>query len=160
MTSLRLLHKATVPLLTLFIVLPGRPDAQSIKTLVDSQNYVFETQIAQPLRGPVRHLTTDNYTVRITRDKIVSDLPYFGRAYVAPIDPDKSALRFTLNTFDYKVTPGKKEGWTVLIKPKDKTDIQEIQFNISSAGYTSLQVISSNRDAISFDGIITAPVKP
>ena len=157
MSTLRLIHKAAVPLLGLFIALPGRPAAQSIKALVDSQNYVFQVQTVQPLRGPVRNMTTSIYTLKITRDRIVSDLPYFGRAYVAPIDPTKDALQFTLNSFDYAVTPGRKEGWNVVIKPKGNGDIEKLELNISSAGYTSLQVLSSNRDPISFNGIITPP---
>lgn len=147
-------------LLTLFIAAPHRTSAQSVKTLIDSQNYVFLVQIAQPLRGPTRHMTTDDYTLQITKDKVVSDLPYFGRAYTAPMDPTQSVLQFTSGKFSYTLTPGKKDGWIVLIKPMDHREIQQMQLTISSDGYSSLQVMSVNRDPISFYGIVTAPDKP
>jgi hypothetical protein len=145
-----------LPLLILGSVPASAQSAQPIKTLIDSQRYVFQVQNAQPLRGRLRDLSTNLYTLKVTKDTIVSDLPYFGRAYVAPMDPNQTGLQFTSTTFDYKVTPGKKEGWIVSIKPKGVQDIQELQLNISSAGYASLQVLCSNRDPISFTGTITA----
>jgi hypothetical protein len=136
---------------------PTSATAQPLKTLIDSQTYVFQAQSAQPLRGTVRHLTTDNYTLKITKDKIVSDLPYFGRAYVAPTDPQQTGIAFTSKEFKYTVTPGKRGGWTVVIKPKDNKDVQEIQLTISADGYTTVQVINSNRDPITFNGIVAKP---
>ena len=128
-----------------------------VSTLVDSQRYIFQARTAQSLRGPVRNLASTIYTLKITKDTISSDLPYFGRAYVAPMDPSQAGLEFVSTKFDYTLTPGKKEGWTVLIKPKNALDIREIQLNISPAGYASVQVICTNRDPITFNGIIVAP---
>jgi hypothetical protein len=147
-------------LLPLLITSSLTTNAQSARPLIDSQNYVFLAQIAQPLHGPIRHMTTDNYTLQITKDKIVSDLPYFGRAYTAPLDPAQNGLQFTSEKFSYTLTSGKKDGWIVVIKPKDNRDIQQLQLNISSDGYSSLQVLSTSRDPISFNGVITAPDNP
>ena len=57
-----------------------------VKNLVDSQNYVFVAQSAMPMSGRVRQLTPD-FDLKVTKSSIVSYLPYFGRAYTAPIDP-------------------------------------------------------------------------
>lgn len=159
MSFLHIIHKAPVPLLALLFAFPGRPDAQSIKSFVDSQDYVFQPRMVEPMHGPSRNVATYNYILTITKDRIVSELPYFGRAYIAPMDPTKGVLEFTLKHFDYRATPGKKEGWNVVIKPKDNKDIQELHLNISPAGYATLSVIPTNSDAISFTGIITAPSK-
>jgi hypothetical protein len=147
-------------LLALLATLPCHSAAQSVKPLIDSQEFSFLVQIVQPLHGPTRHMTTDLYTLEITRDKIISDLPYFGRAYTAPMDPTQSVLQFTSNKFSYTITPRKKDGWIVLIKPKDNQDVQQLQLTIGSDGYTILQVILTSRDGISFNGVITAPNKP
>lgn len=130
--------------------------AQPIKTLVDSQRYVFQAQTAQPLRGPFRNLNSTIYTLRVTRDTISSDLPYFGRSFVAPMDPSQAGLRFVSTKFEYSVIPGKKEGWAISIKPKNALDVREVQLNISSSGYASLQVLCNNRDPITFNGIIVS----
>ena len=130
----------------------------AIKNMVESQNYIFKAQSASPMGGRVRQLTTD-YDLKVTKETIVSDLPYFGRAYSAPMDPSKGGIQFTSKNFDYTLTPGKKDGWSVLIKPKDYSDVQQMTLTISSTGYASLQVISTNRQPISFNGTVVAPKK-
>jgi len=165
-------HKPTyangiLALLT-FCSLPGHLNAQdtkqekqaakaaAIKNLVDSQTYVFVAQTALPMSGRTRQLTTD-YDLRVTKSSIVSYLPYFGRAYQAPIDPTKGGLQFTSKDFEYTATPGKKGGWSIQIKPKDYRDVQQMTLSISDNGYGTLQVISTNRQPISFNGYIQAP---
>lgn len=143
---------ALLPFLFASMLALGQPT----KALVDSQNYVFQAQFAEPLRGATHYLTPDYYTIRVTKQKITCNLPYFGRAYIAPTDPTADALQFTTKKFSYKLTPSRKGGWTVLIKPKDDDEIQQVQINISSDGYASLEVVSTNRDPISFNGVVTA----
>jgi hypothetical protein len=128
----------------------------AIKNMVEGQNYVFQAQQALPLGGRTRQLTTE-YDLKVTKESITSYLPYFGRAYTAPIDPTKGGIQFTSKDFDYTLTPNKKDGWTAVIKPKDNRDVQQMTLNISSEGYTSLQVTSVNRQPISFSGIVVAP---
>jgi hypothetical protein len=128
----------------------------AIKNMVESQNYIFKAQSASPMGGRVRQLTSD-YDVKVTKENIVSYLPYFGRAYSAPIDPTKGGIQFTSKNFDYTLTPGKKDGWSALIKPKDYSDVQQMTLTISSTGYASLQVTSTNRQPISFNGTVVAP---
>jgi len=128
----------------------------AIKNMVDSQHYVFVAQTVLPLSGRSRQLTSD-YDVKVSPTSIICDLPYFGRAYQAPIDPSQGGLHFTSKDFEYTVTPGKKQGWTIIIKPKDFKDVQQMTLGISSSGYASLQVTSINKQPISFNGIIRAP---
>jgi uncharacterized protein DUF4251 len=128
----------------------------TIKNMMEAQNYIFKAQTALPMGARTRQLTTD-YDLRVTKEKIVSYLPYFGRAYSAPIDPTKGGIQFTSKNFDYTLTPGKKDGWTVVIKPKDYGDIQQMTLFVSSDGYASLQVTSINRQPISFNGTVVPP---
>ena len=125
----------------------------SFKTMVDSQHFVFVAQSVIPLRGRFRNLTS-LYDVSISKDTMVSYLPYFGRAYSAPINPSDAGLDFTSTNFLYSVTPHKKSGWDVVIKPKDKMEIQQYLFTIYDNGSASLNVISTSRDPISFNGYI------
>ena len=155
------IYTATILALLMFIGQPNRSYAQdnkeaSIKNLVDSQNYVFVAQTVLPLSGRIRQLTTA-YDMKVTRTSIICDLPYFGRAYQAPIDPTQGGIHFTSKDFEYTTVPGKKQGWTITIKPKDYKDIQLMTLSISSSGYASLQVTSTNRQPISFNGIIRPP---
>jgi len=150
--------KSFVFLLPLALSIAAHAQSKSVKALVESKTYVFKAQSALPMSGPARNLTSD-YDLRISPESVISYLPYFGRAYVAPMDPSKSALEFTSKDFTYTATPGKKEGWTVTIKPNDYKGVQLMTLSISSEGYASLQVTSTNRQAISFNGTIVAPRK-
>ena len=130
-------------------------DAQKIafKNMVDSQHFVFQAQTVTPLRGNFRNLTS-LYDVRVTKDSLISYLPYFGQAYTAPIDQTKSSLDFTSASFSYSVSPHKKDGWNITIKPKDKSQIQQYIFTVFNNGKASLSIISTSKDQISFNGYI------
>lgn len=132
--------------------------AAAIKNLIDSANYVFHAQTALPMSGRTRQLTTD-YTVTVTKNKITVDLPYYGQAYEASLDAAGGGIELASTDFNYTVKPRKKDGWNVTIKPKDGKDVQQIGLTISSEGYTSLQVISAQRQPINFNGYLTAPTQ-
>src|SRR5450432_3576138 len=80
------------------------PKKAAFKNMVDTQHFLFVAQSVTPLRGQFRNLTS-SYDVSISKDTMVCYLPYFGRAYSAPIDPSKGALNFTSTNFSYSVTP-------------------------------------------------------
>lgn len=129
----------------------------AVRSLVESQNYVFQAQTALPLHGATK-LLSSSYSMLITPDKIACALPYFGRAYQAPIDPSTGGMDFTSKQFAYTIKPGKKGGWEIVIKPKDlKDDDRQLYLSISQDGYASLRVISRNEDAISYNGVIANP---
>jgi hypothetical protein len=127
---------------------------QDVSKLIETKRYVFVAQTASPMGGRFRQLNTGEYDVRVTADSVISFLPYFGRAYSAPIDPSASGIQFTSTNFGYKQTPRKKGGWTIVIEPKDAADVRQMTFTISETGNTSLQVTSNNRQPISFNGQI------
>ncbi|MEO6870206.1 MAG: DUF4251 domain-containing protein [Ginsengibacter sp.] len=125
-----------------------------IKSMIDSSRFVFNADRVNPLRGRTRYLTS-SYDVTVKKDSVESYLPYFGRAYQAPMDPSKGGIQFTSTNFSYVVNSGSKDDqWDVVIKPKDNSDVQEMRFNIFSNGTASLNVISTHKDAISFTGNI------
>lgn len=132
-------------------------DQASVQKLINSKNFVFKAETVLPLSGGARQLTPD-YDMRFLGDSIISYLPYFGRAYVADINGE-GGIHFTSTEFAYKITGRKKGGWDIDIKLKDTRDVRQLHFIISEEGYATLQVISENRQAISYNGYIV-PVKP
>jgi hypothetical protein len=129
-----------------------------IKKMVDAGNYVFKADYANPMRGGQRALTSE-YDLRVSKDTVTAFLPYFGRAYIGPIDPTKGGIEFTCTNFDYATKQVKNGNWDIVIKPKDRntnemTDVQSMRLSITRSGYASLNVTSSNRDAITFEGYI------
>lgn len=129
--------------------------AAAIKNIVEARNYVFKAQTALPTSGNTRQLTGD-FELRVSKDTIFSDLPYFGRAYTAPINPADGPLRFTSTDFQYTATPKKKGGWDIIITPKDRQDPRQLALTIFDNGSASALVTSYNRQPISFNGYVTA----
>jgi hypothetical protein len=133
--------------------------AADVKNMIDAVNYVFKANYAIPQNGGSRQLTSE-YDLKVVKDTVIAFLPYFGRAYIAP-EPGtiEGGIKFTITKFSYDAKQGKKGNWEIVIKPKDKNitdwrDVQQLTLNISPTGYASLQVISSNRSPISFEGEI------
>jgi hypothetical protein len=130
----------------------------AIQSLVESKNYVFRAQTALPQSGQSRNLTSIS-DLKISTGAIVSDLPYFGRAY-APVDPNEGGIQFTSKDFTYTSKPKKKGGWEIAIKPNDiKADVRQMWLTITTNGYATLRVICNNRNPITFNGQIFSPDK-
>lgn len=125
----------------------------AIKNMVDSGQFVFHAQTALPTSGPSRQLTSE-YDVRVSKNSVVSHLPYFGRAYSVPYGSSDGGFNFTSKDFSYTPKPRKKGGWDISIKPKDVADVREFLLTVSENGYGTLQALSNNRRPISFTGYI------
>ena len=133
--------------------------AAAIKKMVDGGDYIFKANYANP-QGGGQKILNDDYDLRISKDSIIAFLPFYGTAYLAPIPGEtEGGIKFTSTKFVYDSKLRKRGGWEVFIKPKDNNvtdwrDVQQMWLNISENGYATLQVISSNRSSILFDGEI------
>src|SRR3954471_1492522 len=96
----------------------AQPDKLTIKTSVESTQFIFHAQTALPSSGRSRQLTSE-YDLRIFPDSLVSNLPFYGRAYSVPYGSGDGGFNFTSTKFEYTATPGKKRGWDITIKTKD-----------------------------------------
>lgn len=132
----------------------AQPDKSTVKTSVESKQFIFHAQTALPSSGRSRQLTSE-YDLRIFPDSLVSNLPFYGRAYSVPYGSGDGGFNFTSTKFEYTATPGKKRGWDINIKTKDVNDFREFSLSLSDDGYGTLQALSNNRQPISFTGYIT-----
>ena len=137
------------------IAIQAQENTTPLKTALDAKRFIFEAQTVLPNGGRSRQLTGERYAVELSNDSLRTYLPYFGRAYSASIGGD-GGIKFTSTSFDYTIKEKRKGGWEISIKPKDDTDVRQLSFNISEAGYASLLVLSNNRQAISFTGKVNA----
>jgi hypothetical protein len=130
-----------------------KPNVEEISNMINTRRFSFVAERVNPMRGSSRILT-DNYDVIVKPDTVVCYLPYFGRAYQAPIDPSKGGLDFKSYSFSYNVTLNNKDEWQVYINPKDHPDVQQLYFQVFGNGTATLNVVNTNRDPISFYGHI------
>ena len=156
-----IIYKTSFFTLTFFIFLVIGLKAQDIKKDKDSQtkelimskHFVFDAESVLPSGGRLRILNSGEQ-VDLNGDTLTTDLPFFGRAYSAPINSSEGGFHFTSTDFEYNVKETKRGGWDVSIKPRDNSDVRQLYLNVSTGGAASLQVISNNRESISFNGHI------
>ena len=122
-----------------------------VGSMINAKNFTFVAERVNPFRGTSRNLTS-SYDVKITRDTVNSFLPYFGRAYQAPIDPSKGGITFTSLNFSYSVADKSKDEWDIYIEPRDISDVETMIFRIFGNGTATLNVQNTHRDPISFYG--------
>ncbi|MGV3656590.1 MAG: DUF4251 domain-containing protein [Chitinophagaceae bacterium] len=129
---------------------------KEVEAMVKNGEFIFMAQTASPMRGRTVQLTSE-YDVVISKDSIRTFLPYFGRAYMAqPYGTGEGGIKLTTTEFNYNLSDKKKKRWNLLIEPKDRTEVQQLVFSISKNGYATLQVVSTNRDPITFNGYVTS----
>ena len=127
-------------------------DNAELKTLIESKDFVFIPRYVNPMNGRRRDLD-HGFELAISKDSLISYLPYFGRGYIAPVSPTDVDYDFTSTKFTYAVTPA-RNGWNISIKVSDQTYLRDMYFRIYENASASLNVTSMDRSSISYDGYI------
>ncbi|HTM99831.1 MAG TPA: DUF4251 domain-containing protein [Pedobacter sp.] len=173
---MKLLKKIALFSLSLFTLgASAQTDPATTKRIVEAKQFVFVASTAMPMNsneinsvlsrmpgasgGGTINLTGSNYDVRITPDSLISYLPYYGRAFSAPMNRDDNGFKFTSTKFSFESTARKKGGWQININPKDTRESVRMSFTISENGYASLVVSSNNKQSISYNGYLAGPKK-
>ncbi len=128
-------------------------DGQTIDEKIASKSYVFEAQIAIPTGGRTIQLNS-YFDVRVSGDTLVCSLPYYGRAYTAPINPAEGGYNFTTTKYQYIVNKPKEDEWKIELVPLARTQGEKFMLTAFSNGTASLLVTSNNRQPINFRGVI------
>jgi hypothetical protein len=155
--SFKIICTLIIGLLSLYSV-SAQDKKAALMAAVNNRNFIFIANYVSPARGGGHALTSD-YDVTLTKDSVITYLPYFGRAYMANYGSLDDGIKLTTTKFSYTQTTNKKGNVEILITPKEQnlTDalaVKSMRLNISPDGYASLQVISFNRDPIIFNGNI------
>ncbi|SFH30038.1 DUF4251 domain-containing protein [Pedobacter insulae] len=153
----------------------AQTDKETTKRIIEAKDFVFIASSAIPMNsaeinnilsrmpggngGGTISLTGGNYDVRITPDSLVAYLPYYGRAFSAPMDRNESGFKFTSTKFSYQNVTRKKGGWQITINPKDTKENIRMNFSVSQNGYASLVVSSNNKQSINYNGYLAEPKK-
>ncbi|HZH00002.1 MAG TPA: DUF4251 domain-containing protein [Flavisolibacter sp.] len=126
---------------------------QVLKAKLDGKRMTFVAQAANPARGSIIQLT-NLYDLQLKGDTLVAALPFFGRAFTAPVNMSDGGIRFTSTNFLYEVKQKKNKRWDVRIIPNDNQDVRQMYLSIFPNGSATLQVLSNSRESMSFTGYI------
>lgn len=116
-------------------------------------SYEFLARTVLPVSLPPKDISADNYSVIFSKDKIVSELPYFGTARgAANLGRDKG-MRFSGKPEHYEVQRNEKE---TIIEAVVKTDNDRfvLTLTVSPSNYATLNIQSRNREVIVYQGEI------
>ena len=128
--------------------------AASIQDAVKVPGFTFKATYAHP-SGYKSIYLSPYYDVSISPDTVKAYLPFYGRAYSAPMDPREGGYKFTSTEFEYQASPaGLRGSWQVKIVFNDLDRPVTFHFDVWENGKGRLQVVDVNRQAISFQGDI------
>lgn len=116
-------------------------------------SYEFLARTVLPVSLPPKDISADNYSVIFSKDKIVSELPYFGTARgAANLGRDKG-MRFSGKPEHYEVQRNEKE---TIIEAVVKTENDRfvLTLTFSPSKYATLNIQSRNREVIVYQGEI------
>ncbi len=126
--------------------------------LLESQNFVFIAQRANPQGGGLIDLSTHNADIVIQGDSATCFLPYFGRAYAVPPGTMDGGIKFTRKEMlEYTLEKDSvKQRVFCKFKVQTRQDLYEFTLSGSSLQAASLTVIMINKQAITFSGYLQA----
>ncbi len=127
---------------------------KEISALMDSKNFEFSADRAIPTGYKSVDLTTNPNFVKFTNDKIVSEMPFYGKAYSVAYGGD-SGLKFEGKPEVFTVEK-KKKNYEIEVKVKYKNDYFTMNLTVSFEGSSSMSITSNNRTSISYNGEVFA----
>lgn len=129
--------------------------AEQIKTLMDNQDFKFVALSVTPLSGPRINITNNTYFLSVDNGNVKSELPYFGRAYVAEYGKADVGMKFEAQAKDTSVEfNGKKNMYNVFMAVSEPNETYQIYISAGLNGYATVNITSNNRQTVSYYGTI------
>ena len=130
-----------------------KQDPEAIRQAVESMSFVFEATSTTPTGGRLIQLDP-GYTLALSPTQVEANLPYFGRAYQAPIGDLDAGMKFSVDRYEYKIKSKRKDaGWDLAIRP-EHSDVKRIFLNITRTGKAMVTITSNSRQSITYEGTI------
>lgn len=124
--------------------------AADVKDSIACRHFTIDVNMAYPQSHSAVNLNT-TYSLRLIGDSVVSYLPYYGRAYSVPYGGG-NALNFSGKAKNYIVSYPKKDMTRILFNVTNEEDSYKFTLEIFDNGSSTIDVISNNREPISFSG--------
>lgn len=128
--------------------------AEEVRGAIETPDFTFKATYAYPTGFKSMYLSP-YYDVEVSQDTVKVHLPYYGRAYRAPVDPSDGGYMFTSTDFNYNVAQGKRgNNWLIEISFNDLDRAVVFHFDVFENGTGRLTVNDTDRQGISYQGDI------
>jgi len=126
-----------------------------VKALIEKKHFSFEGEWATTQRGKrISLIGNPNYLV-IDSTQTKAELPYFGIVQIANYGGD-GGISFDDTYTDYDVNYNdKKHRVTIEYATSNKNEKISVTLQVYSLDSASLTIYSSNRNSISYDGVLS-----
>lgn len=125
---------------------------RQIMDSLDNQTFALELNYVIPRKMTPRYLMP-TYSIRVKGDSVFSYLPYFGVAYRSDMSNSYSSpLEFENKMTEYNYGYGKRGSMRVSFKTVRKLEQLIYQIEIFDNGKATLDVLSTDRESITFTG--------
>ena len=150
--------KNTLTFLLLLLSLVTIAQAQQtnpevLQLSINAKNFVFEARQASGIRGRMIQIDA-GYTLTVTPEKVVGNLPFFGRSFQGAPGWSDAGMNFEFGEYDYSVKPRKKGGWDLTLRANGNSDVRALYLTVQKTGTASLRIISNSRMGMSYTGFI------
>jgi hypothetical protein len=122
----------------------------ALRNAINKREYVVNVHHMVPMKGGSKHLSSP-YSVTVKGDDLISYLPYFGEAYSIPYGGGKG-LNFSAKINSYNFIYDNKGKAVIELETKNEEDQYKYHIEIFPNGSASVNVVSYNRQPISFLG--------
>ncbi|MGQ7947088.1 DUF4251 domain-containing protein [Flavobacterium sp. WC2509] len=126
---------------------------KEIDSLIESKVFEFVANRANPQGVRSIDMTTNDNFLRLKKDSIHSEMPFFGRGYSGIGYGSGGGLDFKGVVNDFSIKKGKKS-YTIKANVKDAADSYNIVLDIYFEGTAYLNINSTHRSSISYNGEI------
>ena len=130
-------------------------DFEDLRAMVNSREFAIEHQWANPMRGTNINLLANPNHIRFKGDSVDVHLPYFGvRHSGGAYGSREGGVRYKGLAEDLQITENPEKRNIVITFEGDGQTNENLEFRITlfANGKASTSVISSQRDAISYQG--------
>lgn len=125
-----------------------------VRALLNSNNFEFVANTVFPLGQPPKNLVGSDYTITFSPKMVISNMPYYGRAYSTPMGRDKG-MRFKGAPEIFTVST-KGSPYSVQTTVTNEKDTYSISLEVEASGYATLGIATNNRQTITYHGEVVA----
>lgn len=120
-----------------------------IADLLNSKTFEFIAKTMYPTSGTPKNLVGSGYSLSFSPEMIISNLPFYGRAYSGmAIKPDKG-MRFKGKPKDFSIEKNNEYQVNTIV---NNGDTFRISLSVSDSGNATLSISSNNRETITYQG--------
>ena len=131
---------------------------EATKSLIEAGEYKFVPDWAITQKGRRINLTTNYGYLKINKEIAEAEIPYFGIAQTLSYSGE-GGIKFNNEDVEYQIEYNdKKQTINIRFEANHKSESYKLILSVFKSGTASLNVSSSKRNSISYNGKITKPV--